>query len=339
MDNLTFDAEKHYLGKLCRSGHNWNSTGKSVRYQKCQDCVICIQERNQRRDRKVWLEENRKKGIDCSEVGAYYLGALCRNGHDWQGSGKSIRYNCDTKCVRCRLGDSWIPRNWRPKQTEEEAKAKRKQYCATHSAEAVARVKIWRQNNPERARNLERRCYERNRDRHKQLAKEHYHQNRAAYAVIQKRYRQSDKGRTTRLNYYYQNRERILERQRRYCLSESYKTVRLAAYHRRRSRKLKNHSAPYTVEQIQTLKKLFNNRCAYCSKAVSLTLDHFVPVAKGGPDCLGNLIPACLSCNSSKRDLDAQEWYERQPFYCQRRWKDILRVLGKTVTNGQLPLF
>lgn len=40
LSNIKFDPVKHYLGKLCKYGHDWNNTGKSLRY-KSKDCVIC----------------------------------------------------------------------------------------------------------------------------------------------------------------------------------------------------------------------------------------------------------------------------------------------------------
>lgn len=44
-------------------------------------------------------------------------------------------------------------------------------------------------------------------------------------------------------------------------------------------------------------------QCAYCSCELdeeTFTVDHKVPVSKGGTDDLENLVPACRSCNSSK---------------------------------------
>ncbi|GAX45655.1 hypothetical protein NIES4075_66760 [Tolypothrix sp. NIES-4075] len=250
--NIVFDPEKHFLGKLCCHGHEWNLTGKSLRYRKTKVCVVCNQEQNQKRNHIAWIEKVRKEGIDCSKLGAYYLGSLCCKGHDWEETGKSLRYRCDTKCVRCRLGDDWIPRSQRPKQTEEQAKAKRKQYCEAHAAEAVARAKKWCQNNLERARELERQSRERNRDRYNQLARESYYQNKAVCAATQKRYTQSEKGRLTRLNYYRKKRDHILERQRRYAHSEKYKAAKLAAHHRRRAQKFCNHSAPFSSARLNT---------------------------------------------------------------------------------------
>ncbi|KPC63812.1 hypothetical protein ADL27_61320 [Streptomyces sp. NRRL F-6602] len=43
-----------------------------------------------------------------------------------------------------------------------------------------------------------------------------------------------------------------------------------------------------------------NDPCAYCG-APADTIDHIIPVAAGGGGEWGNLAPACLSCNSSKR--------------------------------------
>jgi 5-methylcytosine-specific restriction endonuclease McrA len=50
--------------------------------------------------------------------------------------------------------------------------------------------------------------------------------------------------------------------------------------------------------------------CAYCD-APAIGLDHFIPVSKGGESTPGNLVPACKSCNSSKRDQDPALWVSR----------------------------
>jgi 5-methylcytosine-specific restriction endonuclease McrA len=85
---------------------------------------------------------------------------------------------------------------------------------------------------------------------------------------------------------------------------------------------------------------LYNGECAYCGSKVNLTLDHFIPLTKGGSDVQGNLLPACLSCNSGKRDRDVIEWYKKQPFFDKKRLKQILKILGKTENNyDQIPLF
>lgn len=49
--------------------------------------------------------------------------------------------------------------------------------------------------------------------------------------------------------------------------------------------------------------------CHYCKKDVGVkkfTVDHIIPVSRGGTDDLSNLVGCCKSCNSSKhaRDYD-----------------------------------
>ena len=48
------------------------------------------------------------------------------------------------------------------------------------------------------------------------------------------------------------------------------------------------------------------DRCARCGKKLSVytvTMDHFIPFSKGGPDTLENLVPLCEECNIIKNDV------------------------------------
>lgn len=47
--------------------------------------------------------------------------------------------------------------------------------------------------------------------------------------------------------------------------------------------------------------------CAYCS-ALATTIDHVIPLVRGGTNYEGNLVPCCLSCNSRKQDRLAIEF-------------------------------
>ncbi len=53
--------------------------------------------------------------------------------------------------------------------------------------------------------------------------------------------------------------------------------------------------------------------CHYCGKSIApkdLTLDHVVPVARGGRTTKGNCVPACKDCNNQKKNLLPMEWDE-----------------------------
>ena len=47
--------------------------------------------------------------------------------------------------------------------------------------------------------------------------------------------------------------------------------------------------------------------CVYCG-AKAQTFDHVLPTSSGGETLPGNIVPACLSCNSSKKDSEVWEW-------------------------------
>lgn len=49
--------------------------------------------------------------------------------------------------------------------------------------------------------------------------------------------------------------------------------------------------------------------CLYCgSMGNKLVMDHFIPVSRGGPTALGNLLPCCRSCNASKSNKMPEDW-------------------------------
>jgi len=61
------------------------------------------------------------------------------------------------------------------------------------------------------------------------------------------------------------------------------------------------------------LRKLAKGECTYCGRKVApedLTMDHIVPVTRGGRSTRGNVAPACKTCNSRKKYLLPVEWEE-----------------------------
>ena len=54
-------------------------------------------------------------------------------------------------------------------------------------------------------------------------------------------------------------------------------------------------------------------KCHYCGRVFrpqDLTMDHIVPIARGGRSTHGNIVPACKECNAKKRYLLPSEWQE-----------------------------
>jgi 5-methylcytosine-specific restriction endonuclease McrA len=48
--------------------------------------------------------------------------------------------------------------------------------------------------------------------------------------------------------------------------------------------------------------------CHYCGKETNLTVDHVIPLSKGGKHSRDNVVAACLHCNDSKKDKTVEEW-------------------------------
>ncbi|PLX97189.1 MAG: HNH endonuclease [Desulfuromonas sp.] len=51
--------------------------------------------------------------------------------------------------------------------------------------------------------------------------------------------------------------------------------------------------------------------CYYCNERFhpkELTLDHVVPLVRGGRTTKGNCVPACKECNSRKQSMLPLEW-------------------------------
>lgn len=60
-------------------------------------------------------------------------------------------------------------------------------------------------------------------------------------------------------------------------------------------------------------RKRSTGRCHYCGgrfNPTDLTMDHLVPVVRGGRSVPGNLVPACKECNNRKKYLLPTEWDE-----------------------------
>ncbi len=53
--------------------------------------------------------------------------------------------------------------------------------------------------------------------------------------------------------------------------------------------------------------------CYYCAKQVAhcdLTMDHLIPLSRGGRSTKDNLVPCCKTCNNKKKTMLPVEWEE-----------------------------
>lgn len=143
--------------------------------------------------------------------------------------------------------------------------------------------RLYRQRHPDRARAGWDRWEERNSDKHKES-------NRAS--AERARRRNPEKKRASTRAWFAKN-----------------KAYRVMKENERRARKL-GVGGQVSREEWATIKRAQRYRCHYCRKRKRLTQDHVVPLSKGGRHVASNIVGACRSCNSRKKDRPAEVMFE-----------------------------
>lgn len=205
--------------------------------------------------------------------------------------------------------------------------------------------RAYRENNKDKIKEQRKREYERNKDRYLIQAKAWYENNKDRVRENKRRYRQENKDKIREAQRLYRKRPEVVEREKkRWALrwekdkdkikekgrlwyennkEEQRRKGRLyqknnpakfrEAHHRRRARKLENGYEYFTHEQLiehWIANEIDPEKCFYCKEADFQQVDHYIPIAKGGPHYKENLRPACARCNRRKSDKLPEVWLE-----------------------------
>ena len=122
--------------------------------------------------------------------------------------------------------------------------------------------------------------------------------------------------------YYLEHRDEIREKQSAKHWTETARQLKRVRDQRRRHDRMKA-TRDMTLPEWNAALDYFGNRCAYCGSDEDLTMDHVVPLSKGGGLTRSNIVPCCKSCNSSKCNTDMEVWYRTKPFFSEDRLRKI----------------
>lgn len=82
-----------------------------------------------------------------------------------------------------------------------------------------------------------------------------------------------------------------------------HRSERAAVHKQNRRARVNKNGGKFTLQEWRDLKKEYLYACPACKRVepeIKLTVDHIIPIAKGGTSDISNIQPLCCSCNSRK---------------------------------------
>lgn len=172
-------------------------------------------------------------------------------------------------------------------------RAKKRAYYAANAERLAAQSRESRRRQPDRAERQ--RAY-----------------NDAYYAANGERLKAARKDRNAARTEGERERQRAVERASR----RAYREVNRALFRQRateyaRKRRAKTGPGVRPADWLRMVRR-FDGRCAYCGvRPAQLEQDHVVPLSRGGRHAIGNVLPACRTCNAVKSRRLLVEWRHR----------------------------
>lgn len=153
-------------------------------------------------------------------------------------------------------------------------------------------------------RAVRRKGYHKNKDQINKRVKEKYFANHEAILRERREYwsKNSDKLNRRRRESYKDNPEPFVRSNLKWR-SNNPEKVRAIAKSKKATRRTVERNAQGSLspkEWLSVIEK-YGNHCLKCKSTNKITMDHIVPLSKGGRNSIENVQPLCVSCNSRKR--------------------------------------
>lgn len=206
----------------------------------------------------------------------------------------------DGRAPRCRTCRSKYDKALREKLSNDpewvaKRRIKDREYRAANREKSRERTRRYRERHPERARRsselAKQRLLERDPNYYRRWVRENVERHRENSRRAMRKWRQEkpEAERAAKKRYRQKHLEQVRAREREKTYARRAKT-------------------PYSPEMAEFMRMLIKRPCAYCGSTKDITVDHVVPLSRGGKHQQDNLAPACFSCNSSKGARTLDEW-------------------------------
>ena len=213
---------------------------------------------------------------------------------------KKGKYGLFSECKECRKKYY--------KNNKEHYKEYRKEYNKSNKEYRKEYNKRYYEDNKEGILKQQKQHYEDNKEEVKERNKEYYEKNKEHYKEYQKQWREN-------------NKEYIKEQKTFWDRNNPNKIFN---YNNKRRELENNQGDGIAKEQWLEMMQFFDWKCAYSGEKLNnktKTIDHIIPLSKGGEHEVWNMCPMYRNYNSSKRTQDMEDWYIQQSFF------DIDRLL------------
>jgi len=115
-----------------------------------------------------------------------------------------------------------------------------------------------------------------------------------------------EKKREKKRRWYLRHREEVIAQSLQWAKDNPEKKREIR---RRRRARVLNAEGNVTAGEFAVLCAAYAFRCGYCFLKKKLTMDHAIPLTRGGSHTIDNIIPACKSCNCQKRAWTDGEFF------------------------------